>query len=240
MYNTWLLHLNSVTVFLYFCTLRLTFIAPFYNIDIIEKAIEEWKSSTFGMSFRWSRWNLPGLRPSILLWNKKKFQMFLLLVFQIDVNGEQEHKKAVSSPFMVVVYSLRKLNSSLCDFSTEVRVKQHFRNPKVRLCIKLQNLLILSFCRTSSLYSIFFCYTTRWRQFCWGNFLALPSCPWCTPVWINPAGYCYRVHKSIWIRHLPSFLKSTQKLDSLWLRTLSFWRIDQLLSTSVVLRFTNA
>ena len=50
---------------------------------------------------------------------------------------------------------------------------------------------------------------------------------WCTQVWIDPAGYCFRVRESIWIFHPLCFSKRNQKPDSLMLHIENCWKNDQ-------------
>ena len=83
-------------------------------------------------------------------------------------------------------------------------------------------------CRTSTLCSFFLYYTIRWRQFCWENLLALPSHPWCTQVWIDPAGYCFGVQKSMGILRVPYFSECNQKPHSLLLHISKYSKNDQI------------
>ena len=55
----------------------------------------------------------------------------------------------------------------------------------------------------------------------------LPSRLGCTQVWIDPAGYCFRVRKNIWTLRLLCFSKWNQKPDSFLLHISNCWRNDE-------------
>ena len=90
-------------------------------------------------------------------------------------------------------------------------------------------------CRTSTLCSIFLGYKTLWRQFCRENLSNLSSRHGCKQDWINPAGSCFRVRKSIWTLRLLYFSKRNQKPDSLLLHISNCWKNDQV-SRSLLFR----
>ena len=66
-----------------------------------------------------------------------------------------------------------------------------------------------------------------WRQFCWENLSILPSRLGCTQARIDPAGYCFRQRKSIWILHFLYYSKLIQKPDSLSMHISDYWKNDQ-------------
>ena len=82
-------------------------------------------------------------------------------------------------------------------------------------------------CRTSTLCSFPLGYNTLWRQVCWESLTTLPSCHGCTRVWIDPARYCFRVRKSIWILRLLFCSEWNKKPDSLLLHISVCWKNDQ-------------
>ena len=133
--------------------------------------------------------------------------MFLLPIFDFHANGEQDHKKCTTCLYLAVLCSLWMWDNWLCSFSIEVLRKQHHCNPQLRLSVELQILLILSTYRTSTLNSSFFYYMTRWRQLHREKVLSLPAHLWCRQVSIEPAGYCFREHKSNGVFHLQCFWK---------------------------------
>ena len=69
---------------------------------------------------------------------------------------------------------------------------------------------------------------TLWRQFCWENLSTLPNRHGYTQVLIDPAGYCFRVRKSIWTLRLLYYSKWNRKPDSLLLHLSNCWTNDQI------------
>ena len=82
-------------------------------------------------------------------------------------------------------------------------------------------------CRTSTLCSFFLGYKTPWRLFCWDNPSTLPTRHGYTQVLIDPAGYCFRVRKSIWNLRLLYFSEWNQKPESLLLQISICWKNGQ-------------
>ena len=128
---------------------------------------------------------------------------------------------------MVVLYFLHRWDSWLYYFSIEVQVKLRSCTPLIRLWVKQQIRSSLSTCRTSAWCSLFLGFKTLWRQFCWESLSKLPSRHGCTQFWIDPARYCFRLRKSIWILRLLFFSKWNQKPDSLLLHISNFWKNNQ-------------
>ena len=128
---------------------------------------------------------------------------------------------------MVVFYFLHTWDSWLCDFWAEVRIRLRSCTPSERLWVKQQKRSSLSTCRTSTLCSFFLGYKTLWRQFGWESLSTLPSRHACTQVLIDPAGYCFCVHKSIWILRLLCFSEWNQRPDSFLLHITNCWKNGQ-------------
>ena len=79
-------------------------------------------------------------------------------------------------------------------------------------------------CTITNLWSLFFYYTTHWRQLWWQDPLALSSPHRWTHIWIDPPGFCFRVFDKIWSFHPFCLPKRTRMLDSLSFHTLGCWK----------------
>ena len=148
--------------------------------------------------------------------------MSLLPVVNFHENGEEGHKKDRGCRYMVASCALQRWGSGLCDSWAEFRVRLRPCAPKVRLWVKQRIQLSLLTCGSSSLCAFFLDCKTQWRLFCWEKLLTSPTRPWCTQVWIDPAGYCFRLRMSFWILHSQCFSIGTQKPDSLSLNISSY------------------
>ena len=192
----WLLYLSSCTVFLYFCTLRLSsspIILPSTLSISYSTMLRISRSSTAGISFIWTPWNWLRLSPSILLMNKlNKFEVSSSSRWfpcKWRARARKRHRLSFYGCF-VFSSNVRQLIVwflSICLGKTESLHPIGTSLSKVTKTVKYVNL------QNPTLYSFFIGCKTLWRQFCWENLLALRSRPWCTQVWIGPAGYCFRV-----------------------------------------------
>ena len=225
--NIWWLCFSTRTVFTYFCILRLAKSPTIFPTTRFMSSNKKWVlADPQQMEYRscglpWTDWDW--VRP-FCLWMNWKILKFVLPVVDFRANGEREHGKDTGCLYSVVSYSLQTWEIWLCIFSKVVRVRLRPCTPQVRLWVKRRKQLSLSACIISTWCAFFFYYTTWWRQFYCEYLLVLPSCLWCTQVWSNQAGYCFRVRKNVWILYLLCFSIRTRKLDSLLLHMLNCWR----------------
>ena len=127
---------------------------------------------------------------------------------------------------MVVLFFPDTWDSWLYHFSIEVRVRLRLCTPELGLWEELPIRSSLLTCRTSTLCSFFHSYKTLGREFCWENLLISPSRQGCTQAWSDPAAFCFRVRRRIWILCLLHFSEWNQKPDLLLLTILNCWEND--------------